>query len=129
MSFSSREDRFKKPAMEYLDLIGCEFMGHPPRCPVTVNVVNPEHPIMRDVSDFTERDEHYQMKVTAEYVTPLFETSSESGGEGKPGGFLFPLGSGRVVVLTPGHTLAVWKHPEFRKIIRNTLDYCTGKTG
>ena len=117
------EPKFKKPAEDYVRLMGCTFKGHPPRCPVKVSVVNPEHPIMRGVEDFTERDEHYQIDVTAPYVTTLFETSSETGGQGIPGGFLFVRGKGRVVVITPGHTLSVWKNPNYQRILRNLMDY------
>lgn len=120
------DPRFREPAEAYVRLIGCRFHGHPLRCPVTVSVVNPEHPIMAGVSDFTERDEHYQLEITAPYVTTLFETSSEPGGQGVPGGFLFPLGAGRVVVISPGHTLSVWKNPSYQRILRNLIDYYTG---
>ncbi|MBO6158640.1 MAG: ThuA domain-containing protein [Firmicutes bacterium] len=117
------EPKFKAPAQDYVDLIGCRFLGHPPRCAVTYSVVNPEHPIMDGVEDFTERDEHYQLDVTAEFVTTLFESSSETGGAGLPAGFLHVVGNGRVVVLTPGHNLAVWKNPNFQRILKNVMQY------
>lgn len=118
-------EKFHRPAEEYTRMIGCRFITHPPRCPVTVSVTNPEHPLMEGVEDFTERDEHYQLEVTEPYITTLFETSSESGGVGRPGGFLFVKGKGRVVVITPGHTLSVWKNPNFQRILTNIIHYYT----
>ena len=116
------EPKFRKPAEVYQKMIGCQFLGHPPRCAVTVHVENPEHPIMEGVEDFTERDEHYQLEIKEEFVTTLFETSSETGGT-QPGGFLFVKGNGRVVVITPGHTLSVWKNPNFQRILKNLIQY------
>ena len=116
------EPKFRKPAEVYQKMIGCQFLGHPPRCAVTVHVENPEHPIMEGVEDFTERDEHYQLEIKEEFVTTLFETSSEAGGH-QPGGFLFVKGNGRVVVITPGHTLSVWKNPNFQRILKNLIQY------
>ena len=77
---------------------------------------------MDGVEDFTERDEHYQLEIKEEFVTTLFETSSETGGT-QPGGFLFVKGNGRVVVITPGHTLSVWKNPNFQRILKNLIQY------
>ena len=120
-SWVHREEKFQKPARAYQELIGCTFHGHPLRCPVCERPVNPDHPIMRGVESFTERDEHYMIKITAEDVTMLFETDSVPGGSGVPGGFLFKRGAGQVIVLTPGHTLSVWKNVNFRKILENLL--------
>ena len=121
--FCRDEERFQKPCREYIDFIGCTFHGHPLRCPVHIHVTEPSHPIMNGVEDFTERDEHYQIHVTAKDAKVFLETSSEPGGT-QPAGYIRAMGKGRIIVLTPGHTLAVWKNENFAKIMKNIFDGC-----
>ena len=126
-SFSEKllpEKETNEAVKEYIDLAGCRFLRHPPQCDVEVSVVNPEHPVMRDVEDFTADDEHYLLEMTAEFYSPLFETSSEEGGQGMIGGYTRMVGSGRVIVMTPGHTRDVWENEQFRRMLSNALNYC-----
>jgi type 1 glutamine amidotransferase len=37
----------------------------------------------------------------------------------QPAGWTRAEGAGRVCVLTPGHNLEVWLHPEFQKLLLN----------
>jgi type 1 glutamine amidotransferase len=39
----------------------------------------------------------------------------------QPAGWTRIEGEGRVCVLTPGHNLEVWRHPEFQKLLLNAL--------
>lgn len=118
--FCREEERFRKPCREYIDFVGSTFHGHPLRCPVHIHVSDPAHPAMQGVGDFTERDEHYQIDVIAGDAQIFLETSSEPGGT-KPAGYVRKMGKGRLWVLTPGHTLAVWKNENFKQILRNIL--------
>lgn len=120
------ESFWKKPNEDYMDLIGARFLGHPPRCPVSHNVVS-SHPIMKGVNNFTERDEHYQLDVFANDIQPLFTTSSIPGGQNRIGGYLRETGKGVVIVLTPGHTFSVWKNPNYQKILTNTFSWCLNR--
>lgn len=120
--FCKPEEKFQKPCREYIEFVGNHFTGHPPRCPVSVRVTNPEHPVMKGVSDFTERDEHYQVEVFGDAET-LFETVSETGGV-QTGGYVKTIGRGKLCVLMPGNTLAVWENENFRRIVRNAIDWC-----
>ncbi|MDO5407881.1 MAG: ThuA domain-containing protein [Eubacteriales bacterium] len=117
------ESRFLTPCREYMEFIGNQFIGHPPRCPVDIHVTHPDHPIMNGITDFTVRDEHYQLELLASDIIPLFETSSVNGGT-QPGGYVRKLGKGKLCVLTPGHTLSVWEHESFQQIICNALAWC-----
>ncbi len=98
-------------------------MTHPARCEVKVHVER-EHPVTEGVSDFTIRDEHYQLDHLAEDILPLLTTRSETGGN-QMGGYVRMVGKGRLCVLAPGHILSVWENPEFRKLIRNAIRWCT----
>ncbi|HZJ56816.1 MAG TPA: ThuA domain-containing protein [Clostridia bacterium] len=110
---------------EYTEFVGNYFVGHPPRCDVNVNITG-EHPIVDGVKDFTIRDEHYNIHVTADDITELFTTTSETGGT-QMGGYTREMGQGRLCVLTPGHILDVWKHDEFKKIFLNAIRWCGKK--
>lgn len=124
-NYVDSQEKFSRPNREYLDMIGCTFNGHPLRCPVTYHVTDPESPITKGVQDFTQRDEHYQMTVTAPDAK-VFLTSSSLPGKTCPAGFERPLGKGKLIDLTPGHTLAVWKNANFQHLILNALSYGCG---
>lgn len=113
------------PEPAYTEVIGCTFLGHPLREMTHVQVT--EHNAITDgVEDFDERDEHYQIAVTAKDAKPFLSTTSEHGGT-FISGYSREFGRGRVVVLTPGHTLAVWENPNFRKLFKNAIRWATGK--
>ena len=115
-----QEERFRRPCMEYVDFLGCTFHGHPKICPVGVRVTNLSHPFVKEAEDFTEYDEHYQIKIAADDVQIFLETSSVPG-ETCPAGYVRTVGKGKVIVLTPGHTSEVWENENFQRIIKNIL--------
>lgn len=109
----------------YIDLVGAYFLGHPPREPVRFCVAAP-HPITEGVADFCERDEPYQIAVTAPDVQPFLVSHSEHGGV-FPSGFARAYGKGRVATLTPGHLLSVWENPNFQRLLQNAIRWCARK--
>lgn len=125
-SYVPQEEKFTRPNEAYIAMIGNEFTGHPPRCPVAVHVTDPHHPVTKGVSDFTQSDEHYQITITNPRSHVFLESSSEEGGT-TPAGYELTYGNGRLICLTPGHTLSVWTDRNFQKLILNALDYgCRG---
>lgn len=117
------DEKFRKPCREYVDFVGNRFTGHPPRCTVNVYVTEDNHPVTKGVVDFEIRDEHYQVDCLADDALVLLETASESG-RVMPGGYVREMGKGRLCVLMPGHTLSVWAHPEFQKLVKNAISWC-----
>ncbi len=117
------EERFQRPNDDYEELVGCVFEGHPPRCPVTIHVLDKNHPVTDGVKDFTERDEHYQIAHLAKDIHPLLESSSESGSM-MTAGYTRRIGKGKMLVLTPGHNLNVWINSEFQKLLLNGMKWC-----
>jgi type 1 glutamine amidotransferase len=113
-----------KEGSAYGDFVGNTFVGHPPRCPVRVEIIG-SHPITRGVEDFNIRDEHYNIKRHVSGTVDLFRTVSETGGV-QIGGYAREIGKGRLCVMTPGHILAVWEHRAYQRLILNALDWCTG---
>jgi type 1 glutamine amidotransferase len=42
----------------------------------------------------------------------------------QPAGWTRCEGAGRVAVLTPGHNVEVWLHPDYQALIGNALRWC-----
>jgi uncharacterized protein len=105
-----------------LALIGGIFLSHPKQCPVTITPQG-VHPVTVGVSPFTVTDEHYQMQLDDAHATVFMTTESANGTQ--PGGWTRSEGAGRVCVLTPGHNLAVWLHPQFQLLLANGLHWCS----
>lgn len=115
-----------KPCKEYIDFVGCRFVGHPPRCPVSYQVVDGSHPVTAGVKDFCERDEHYQIEMTARDARILMESTSADA-DRMPAAYVREMGKGRFCALIPGHILAVWQNPEFQKLLTNAIRWCMRK--
>ena len=116
---------FLNASAEYCRLLGCAFVKHPPRCPVTVRPVS-AHPITSGVTEFTLRDEHYEIELLAEDAKIILQSTSESGGT-QTAGYVRQLGKGRICALTPGHILSVFDHPMYQKIIRQAVLWAAGE--
>ncbi len=108
---------------EFVDIVGAEFVTHPPRCTTELTVTKPEHPIAEGVCDFTIRDEHYCLNMSCEDADIFMTSWSEKGGT-QPAGYTRNIGEGRMCVLTPGHTLDVWENDLFRKLMNNAIEWC-----
>jgi len=102
-------------------LLGGVFDQHPKQCPVTVQPVA-GHPLTRGVQPYTVTDEHYHMLMDDPAVDLFLTTVSEHGTQ--PGGWTRAEGTGRVCVLTPGHTVEAFTQPGFLQLLRNALAWC-----
>jgi type 1 glutamine amidotransferase len=115
-----------KKDSDYGKFVGNYFLGHPPRCDINV-IITGTHPIVEEISNFSIRDEHYQLEYFAQEAVELFRTESETGGS-QIGGYAKEYGKGRLCVMTPGHILAVWEHPAYQRLLLNALSWCTKLT-
>jgi type 1 glutamine amidotransferase len=102
-------------------LLGGVFVHHPEQCPVTVTPLA-GHPLSIGSDPFTLKDEHYFMAMDDPEADVFVTTTSEYGEQ--PGAWRRTEGSGRVVVLTPGHNLEVWMHSSFQALLHNSLRWC-----
>jgi len=103
------------------EFVGNYFVRHPHRCDVQ-HRVTADHPVTRDVEDFTLRDEHYEVVVTAEDARVLMRSRSQEGGD-QVSAYIREMGKGRLCALMQGHILQNYEHPAFRKLILNALDW------
>jgi type 1 glutamine amidotransferase len=109
---------------EFAKLYQSKFLRHPPQCDVRVKFTG-KHEILDGVSEFTVRDEHYQLEMLGD-VTPLFDTESDTSGRCM-GGFVREIGKGRLCAISPGHNLWVWQNKDFRRLLLNAIDWCVQK--
>lgn len=113
---------------DFARITGAGFCGHPPRCTVEVHVTDTSHPVAQGVEDFVSRDEHYMMEMLADDASVFLRSSSLKGGT-QIAGYTRMLGEGRLCALTPGHTLAMWTHPQFQRLLMNALAWCLKEDG
>lgn len=112
-----------KPVMRAL--LGGVFAHHPEQCPVTMTP-REGHPLTVESFPFTLRDEHYFMAMD-DPQADIFMTTTSVHGE-QPGAWRRVEGSGRIIVLTPGHNLEVWLHPSYQTLLQNCLHWCGDRT-
>lgn len=127
-SFSDKDmpENVRKPCREFIDFVGCQFLWHPARCAVNYHVLYAEHPVTAGVADFCERDEHYQIEMTADDAEILMESTSVDG-QPMPAAYVRQMGKGRLCALIPGHVLPVWQNAEFQKLLVNAMNWCMKK--
>ncbi len=115
----------KEKSPKWCQLTGNSFLGHPERCEVRVEIAG-DHEITKGCKGFAERDEHYQLEYLADDLDVFLRSYSDFAKE-QAAGYTRTLGKGKICVLIPGHTLAVFRNEEFRKIFINALRWCAKK--
>jgi len=100
-------------------VLGGVFVGHPPACPVTLEVSQADGIAAGVPSEFSIFDEHYQMEMDDPDAQIFLRSRSAHGVQ--PAGWTRAHGRGHVCVLTPGHFPAVWRNPYFQQLLRNAL--------
>lgn len=104
-------------------LIGCCFDHHPAQCPVRYQPAG-EKSLTEGVVGFEEMDEHYFLQMSVDDADVFLTSQSENGTQ--PAGYTRRVQKGRVAVLTPGHNVPVWIHPQMQTLLRRTLEWCAG---
>ena len=104
----------------FKELVGCGFEMHPEQCPVTYLPTGTTD-ITDNVNAFTEHDEHYKINIYADDITVFLDSESQFFTE--VAGYYRIVGTGIVIVMSPGHNLPVWLNPEYQKLLKNTLEF------
>jgi type 1 glutamine amidotransferase len=103
----------------YIDLIGGRFTHHPRYAEFEVKIVDADHPISKDVTDFSVSDELYILDRTPRDAR-ILATATWEGAE-QPLVYVKPYGQGTVVYNALGHDSAAWEHPAFRALVTQGL--------
>ncbi len=105
---------------EYLAMLGGCFVTHPPYRQYQVSVVDPQHPITRDLVEFTVTDEQYVLDYDPR-VRVLCSALYQ--GEAMPVAWLKLWGKGRVFYLALGHDQAACQDEHFQLLLHRGALY------
>jgi len=86
-----------------------------------VKVVSEKNPVTKGVADFPVFDETYKGYYVAEDVTPLLTTDEPS--STPIIGWSKMYGKSRIVVLQSGHDVPTFENPNFRKLLRQSVEW------
>ena len=140
---------------EVAQVLGSQFLGHPPIGPFQVEVTRPDHPLVEGLEAFEVRDELYvsELHPPIEVLLhtrftgscPTFAEGDAPDDEPRPVLYLKDTGAGTVCYLTLGHCrgrydlqdlgvddLGVvdrgpWDVPEFRTVLRRAVAWALGE--
>ena len=89
--------------------------------PMSIHVVDPNHPITKGVSDFEVIDEAYRGLEILPHVTPLLSTDSEW--SAPLVAWAHEYGNSRVATITLGHCARVWEHPALIQVVSQAIKW------
>ena len=104
-------------------LIGGKFAWHPPQTDIAFSA----HPagFLSGMAGFVISEEPYQFEMSGDEVFPLLTYRYD--GKEYPGGWCRTEEKGRVVFLTPGHSIASFKNKEYLDMIRKSAEWAAEK--
>jgi type 1 glutamine amidotransferase len=112
---------------EYAVLLGRVWKkgvgGHGPYGEFTVNIKATDHPITRDMQDFTIQDELYAKLSGEEEIEVLASAYSDWSGRVEPIVFAKTYGRGRVVQNVLGHSMDSKQNPAYQQLLVRSLQW------
>ena len=136
-----------------MELLGSQFMAHPPIQPFTVKTEAMDHELVKDVGEFDTDDEQYLCKMHGEHELLMYsEYSGTCDGwinsvfnndDKRAVYYIKKTGDGEVLYLNLGHCRGhwdmepvaeyypqiergSWEKPEFYELLRRGIKYCAG---
>lgn len=120
---------------EYFNIIGGKYFHKPatvngkvyPACSYihdlhfNVKISDPENPVTKGIRDFEIFDETYKGYYIEEGVTPLLTTDEPS--SNNVIGWTKKYGKARVVTLQSGHDTPTFENPNFRKLLKQSIEW------
>lgn len=135
----------------FMEMLGSQFMSHPPIQEYEVQVTEPDHPLVKGIPPFTVDDEMYLCKFHGEYQTLMHCNWSDPVPEfvrddwvkdtqQQPVFYIHPYGEGQVLYLTLGHCRGkydmqplieevlepeegAWRSDEFYELLRRGIKW------
>ncbi len=143
--------------VEFMEILGSQFMSHPPIHEYQVEITQPDHPLVKDIPPFKVDDELYLCKFHGEHEVLLHTHWSEKVDEGfisdawmketdvQPVYYIHPYGKGQVLYLTLGHCRGkydmqpiveeypvpeegAWRTEEFYELLRRGIKWAMEPT-
>lgn len=100
--------------------------GHDPRGPFRVEVVQPDHPIMKGLASFDTDDELYTCLEGGVAIDVLAKATSKVDRKDYPMAFVFTVGRGRVFHSPLGHDVKAFG-PATRELFRRGVAWAAGQ--
>jgi type 1 glutamine amidotransferase len=104
----------------FREIAGGHFIEHPEEHPEITIKAAADNFLTQGITDFKITDEQYFMNVDPE-VEIFLKAESDQFGE-STAGWSKDYKNGKVIVLTPGHTLEVFEEKMMQKLINNILE-------
>lgn len=138
---------------KFMELLGSQFLSHPPIELYEVQVSDPDHPLVKGIPSFSVDDELYLSQLHGDNhmllhthfngTTKDFVDSEWESDEPRPCMYLHPYGEGQVLYLTLGHCrgkydmqplmeeypepeFGAWKTDEYYELLRRGLRWAMG---
>ena len=116
---------------EFVNLAGRvwtpKLRGHDPRGPFKVEIVQPEHPIMKGLQDFDTDDELYTCLVGDPSIEVLAKATSKIDKKDHPMAFVMNVGKGRLFQSPLGHDVKAF-NPAVLELFRRGTAWAAGKS-
>lgn len=110
-------------SQKYINLVGGQFLKHDTGTFVA-NILQPDHPAMEGVKEFSVWDETYVHHKLTDNRTVLMERTE--GESHEPWTWTREQGQGRVFYTAYGHDERLWRHPEFHQLIKQGILWAVG---
>lgn len=104
-------------------LIGGKFLNHPPQTEITFETVPAG--ILSDLPGFSISEEPYQFALSGNTITPLLTYRYNE--LSLLGGWSREEGAGRVVFLTPGHSIQAFRQKEYLDMIERSAEWVSAR--
>jgi type 1 glutamine amidotransferase len=122
---------------DYLDLVGGYFNGHPWHQVVTVEVIDPNDPLVAflgksvqfddeiyQISDFDYRGSHVLLRLDRNSVD-MSKAGVQQRFYGWPLAWIRTYGQGRVFYTALGHEASVWRDARYQQMLSNAIVWAT----
>ena len=136
-----------------MELLGSQFMAHPPIQPFTVKTEDENHELVKGVGEFDTDDEQYLCKMHGDHELLMYSEysgtcegwikSDFSNDEKRAVYYIKRTGSGEVLYLNLGHCRGhwdmepvaeyypeiergSWEKPQYHELLRRGIRYCAG---
>lgn len=119
------------PTDAWREVIGIKSMSHEGRRDLTVQVLDPKHPVMQGFPDgwVTKMDELYKVEQVWPGVMPLAKAYGQETKKEHPVIWLNTIGNTRIFTTTLGHFDATMKTDEYLDLVARGLLWAVGKLG
>ncbi|MEO9511256.1 MAG: ThuA domain-containing protein [Flavobacteriaceae bacterium] len=114
-----KQDSEHKPM--YTNIIGADFVKHPPIHTFPVSITMPDHSIVKNIGSFEIYDEMYFYKAQAEGSTILLEAEHDT--IKTPIAWTRNYGKGKIFYTSLGHGVGAATNRYFQQLVLNALEW------